>query len=191
MDRRLFQAAHRGNTATLHQLLEEDPLILERVALAPVAETPLHVAALAGKTEFVSEILRLRPEFSKELNQDGFSPLHMASANGHVEVVKEMLKFGSDLCLVKDRDGRTPLHCAAIKGRVDVMIVLLLACAESAREVTARGETVLHLAVKNHQLEAFRVLVESFSHEWLLKAKDREGNTVFHLASFRRQNQVN
>ncbi|KAL7233765.1 hypothetical protein ACSBR1_017386 [Camellia fascicularis] len=104
--------------------------------------------------------MKLRKEFSQELNEDGLSPLHIASANGHVEIVKELLKADHKLCLVKGRERRIPLHYAAIKGRVNVIRELILASANSVVDMTARGETVLHLAVKNNQFEAFKDLVE-------------------------------
>ncbi|KAL7233764.1 hypothetical protein ACSBR1_017385 [Camellia fascicularis] len=113
--------------------------------------------------------MKLRKEFSQELNEDGLSPLHIASANGHVEIVKELLKADHKLCLVKGRERRIPLHYAAIKGRVNVIRELILASADSVVDMTARGETVLHLAVKNNQFEAFKDLVEH------LKKFNKEG----------------
>ncbi|KAL7203935.1 hypothetical protein ACSBR2_017069 [Camellia fascicularis] len=104
--------------------------------------------------------MKLRKDFSQELNEDGLSPLHIASANGHVEIVKELLKADHKLCLVKGRERRIPLHYATIKGRVDVIRELILCSANSIVDGTARGETVLHLAVKNNQFEAFKDLVE-------------------------------
>ncbi|KAK9144703.1 hypothetical protein Sjap_004606 [Stephania japonica] len=151
MDRRLFEAARSGSIEALLEVLADDPLILERVPLAQ--DTPLHVAVLAGKTEFAKEILRQRPRYALELNKDGFSPIHIASINGDIELVRELLKVDSSLCSLKDRDGRTPIHLASMKGRLDVMGELLSACPESAREVTVQGETILHLVGKSNQFE--------------------------------------
>ncbi|PHT60625.1 hypothetical protein CQW23_02988 [Capsicum baccatum] len=82
------------------------------------------------------------------------------AANGDIEIVKELLNDDRNLCLLKGKEIRTPLHYAVIKGREYVMKELLVASPDSAEEVTARGETSLHLAVKNHQFEAFKVLLE-------------------------------
>uniref|UniRef100_M1D2W0 PGG domain-containing protein n=1 Tax=Solanum tuberosum TaxID=4113 RepID=M1D2W0_SOLTU len=141
----------------------------------------------------VITIIHLRPEFARELNQDGFSPLHIASANGDIEIVKELLNVDSNLCLVKGKDRRIPLHYAIIKGRGHVMKELLVASPDSAEEVTARGETCLHLAVKNHQFEAFKLLLENlkeFDKNGLLNKKDIQGNTVLHLATSTKQFEV-
>ncbi|KAK9095075.1 hypothetical protein Scep_026544 [Stephania cephalantha] len=190
MDQRLFQAALTGDTEALHELLVEDPLILERVDLAPVSDTPLHIAVLAGKPEFAKEIVRLKPGFASELNIDGFSPIHMASANGQVELVKELLKVDSSLASLKDRGERLPLHLAAMRGRIEVLGVLITACPESAWGVTARGETALHLSVKYNQFEALVFLLNQLTFQEMLNAKDREGNTVLHLAVSRKQAQM-
>ncbi|KAJ9678598.1 hypothetical protein PVL29_020695 [Vitis rotundifolia] len=159
MDRRLLDAAQAGKVEDLHQLLRENPLVLHTTALAS-AENPLHISSISGHVDFVKELIRLKPDFIKELNQDGFSPIHMAAANGRQEVVMELLKFDWKLCHLEGRDEKTPLHCAAMKGKVNVVQVILSACKECIEDVTVQKETALHLAVKNSQYEAVRVLVE-------------------------------
>ncbi|KAK9273593.1 hypothetical protein L1049_018403 [Liquidambar formosana] len=192
MDPRLFEAACTGDIAAFHSLLSDDPLILDRVSLNSV-ENPLHISSLAGHADFAKEIAGRKPAFARELNEDGFSPMHIASANGHIEIVRELLRFGNDICLVKGKDGKTPLHCAAMKGRVDIVKELVSACPESVKEVTIRGETALHLSVKNNQFEVFRVLMEELKKLDMMELvnwKDKEGNTILHLATLRKQNEA-
>ncbi|KAL6320121.1 hypothetical protein AAG906_004630 [Vitis piasezkii] len=160
MDRRLLDAAQAGNVEDLHQLLRENPLILHTTALTS-AENPLHISSISGHVDFVKELIRLKPDFIKELNQDGFSPIHMAAANGHQEV--------------------------------NVVRVILSACKECIEDVTVQKETALHLAVKNSQYEAVRVLVEKvreMRREDVLNMKDEHGNTILHLATWRKQRQA-
>ncbi|XP_042505543.1 ankyrin repeat-containing protein BDA1-like [Macadamia integrifolia] len=175
----------------LHALLAEEPLILERATMDS-GENPLHIASLAGQTDFVKEIISRKPGFASELNEHGFSPMHVASAMGHVEIVRELLKIKNDICLLKGRDGRTPLHCATIKGRIIVIKELISTSQESVRELTVRGETALHLAVKNNQSEAFEVLVEGLKqfNKEIINWKDENGNTVLHLAVSRKQREA-
>ena len=104
---------------TLASAAYQKPLILHSVALDST-ENPLRIASIAGHIDFVKEILRLKPEFTKELNQDGFSPMHLASANGHLEIVRELLKVDKRLCQLEGREEKNPLHYAATKGKVDV-----------------------------------------------------------------------
>ncbi|MCL7045392.1 hypothetical protein MKW94_014771, partial [Papaver nudicaule] len=185
MDERLFTAALTGNVVHLHQLLNEDPLMLHSAALAS-AETPLHVASICGNLQFAKEMIRLKPEFAAELNQNGFGSIHLASANGHVEIVKELLMLNRDHCRLKGRERSTPLHYAAVKGRNDVINELISCCEDSVEDITIRDETALHLAVKNNQFEALRIMVDMvrrLNKGEILNKKDQEGNTVLHLAA--------
>ncbi|CAN4125977.1 unnamed protein product [Withania somnifera] len=164
-------------------MIKEGSCILVRaLSLAGSSETPLHIACLSGHLEFAKEIIHLRPEFARELNQDGLSPLHIASSNGDIEIVKELLNVDRNLCLVKGTDGRIPLHYA-----------LLAASPDSATEVTSHGETCLHLVVKNHQFKEFKLLLENFK-EFnkydLLNQKNIQGNTIFHFAASTKQYEV-
>ncbi|GLU19520.1 hypothetical protein SLE2022_357660 [Rubroshorea leprosula] len=197
MDQRLLEAAIMGDVVALDDLLKEDPLVLRRVSLSSRAETPLHVASLAGHVDFVRKIMELVPSFAQELSKDGLAPIHLATAAGHLQVVRELLNKGdSDLCLLKDKAGRTPLHHAATKGRIHIIEELLLRCPhqKAMEQVTPNGETVLHLAVKNSQFEAFKVLFEVSEkledHEERVTAKDEEGKTVLEIANATNQVQV-
>ncbi|XP_042504551.1 ankyrin repeat-containing protein BDA1-like isoform X1 [Macadamia integrifolia] len=190
MDGRLYEAAQTGNIVQLLQLLHEDQHILNAVSLSSSGENPLHVASKARHLNFVTEMIRLKPEFAKELNQDGLSSLHIASAYGDIDMVTELLKMGHHMCCLKGRERMIPLHYAAMKGRLDVIRELVLAYPESAGEGTVQGETALHLALKNNQLEAFGVLVEMLKElkkDSYLNKKDEQGNTVLHLAASRKQ----
>ncbi|XP_050224635.1 ankyrin repeat-containing protein BDA1 [Mercurialis annua] len=187
MDARLYEAARRGDTDHLHQLLHENPLILE------IVESPLIIACIAGKVEFVKEIIRLKPEIAKEANQDGFSPIHIAAANGHVDIVNELMKVDPSICLLEGRDKMTPLHYAAIKGKAEVIGVLLSSYPECINAATVQLETPLHLAVKTNQLEATKLMVDrirEIKKDEMFNVRDEQGNTVLHLAVWKKQRQV-
>lgn len=130
MDKRLFEAAWTGNVEYLFELLKENRCMLKVVALAG-GETPLHIACLAGRLDFVKEILKLKKDFATELNQDGFAPLHIAAANGRIEIVKKILKIDRNLCQLEGREGMIPLHSGVIKGRADVIKELILVSVDS------------------------------------------------------------
>ncbi|KAL9241651.1 hypothetical protein vseg_015738 [Gypsophila vaccaria] len=189
---RLFETAQKGDVEELHRLLVENPLILHRVGLICI-ENPLHLAADAGHLYYAKEMLKLKPKFAEELNADGYSPVHIASANGHVELVREMIKVNPSLCHLVGREGKTVLHFAVLRGRVDVIRELLAKCDGCMEDVTVQGETALHLAVKTYQLESFRVMldwVRQTNKEHILNIKDGHGNTVLHLAVWKKQIQV-
>ncbi|KAM1095646.1 hypothetical protein EV2_010801 [Malus domestica] len=192
MDARMFDACQTGDVQLLHRLLAENPLLLHSLALTST-ENPLHVASIAGHVDFVKEIVRLKPDYVEEMNQDGFSPMHIASANGYLEIVKEMLRVDLRFCRIQGRDEWTPLHYAASRGRVDVIREMVLACPESVEDVTVQGETVIHLAVKCSRFKAIKFLVELIAETNkvnVLNMKDKHGNTVLHLATLKKQRQV-
>ncbi|KAF7833612.1 ankyrin repeat-containing protein BDA1-like [Senna tora] len=202
MDQRLVDAAREGDVDALYKVLEDDPLRLKKVCLAPFAESPLHVAALAGRVDFVKHMIALMPSLSTHTNLQGLIPLHMASAEGYVDIVKELLKVKQldddedevNQCLVKDNDGFTPLHYAIFRGKIGVIGELISSCAECVEEVTAQGDTVLHLAMKANQFGVVKLLMERLKllHNFqdLLKSKNKEGKTVHQLASTKEQLQV-
>lgn len=192
MDIKLLEASQTGNVDCLHQLLRENPFMLDNIAVFST-ENPLLLASTAGHVEFVKEVVRLKPEFAVEKNRDGFSPMHMAAAKGYVEIVKELVKVEPRLCRLQGKEKKTPLHCAAIKGRVEVISVMLSACPDSVEDVTVQRDTTLHLAVKNNQFEVIEALVDrirEMNKEDMLNMKDEQGNTVLHLASWKKQRQA-
>ncbi|KAF8369666.1 hypothetical protein HHK36_032310 [Tetracentron sinense] len=163
-------------------MLQEDPLLLDRIIVACISDTPLHVAAILGHTDFSRELLNRSPDLAREFNSEGSSPLHLASAKGYLDIVKELLLIDPEICFDRNQDGRTPLHVAAVKGRVEVLNELIRVKPEAIRVLTDRGETILHLCVKHNRLEALRLLVESIEKDEFLNLKDRLGNTILHLA---------
>ncbi|KAF3433212.1 hypothetical protein FNV43_RR24314 [Rhamnella rubrinervis] len=181
MDTRLLEAAQTGNIQYLNQLLAENPYMLHTMALASEQIKPLDIASTAGHVEFVKEIIRLRPDLAREVNQDGFSPMHIASAIGNLEIVRELLKVEPKLSRLEGRNRWTPLHYAASRGKVDIIREMLSACPESIGDVNVQKESALHLAVKNSQFEEINFIVKwirEMKKEVILDMKDELGNSV-------------
>ncbi|KAK8502130.1 hypothetical protein V6N13_038635 [Hibiscus sabdariffa] len=200
MDERMREAAQTGSIDALYQLIKDDPCILERIDSIPFLDTPLHVAACAGRVDFMMEMMNLKPSFARRLNQDGSSPLHLALRNNRIQAVLRLLKFDRGLVRVKGREGLTPLHHVVQTGDVDLMVKFLEACPEAIEDVTIRDETVFHLAAKNDTFDSFQVLVgwlirsqHEVAQRWekeLLSWADIEGNTVLHIAVVRNRSQM-
>ncbi|GKE05986.1 ankyrin repeat-containing domain, PGG domain protein, partial [Tanacetum coccineum] len=102
-------------------LLQQDPLILDKVTLNRDDDMPPHVASMLGHIDFVKEILKQKPEFCMECDSQKRLDLHLASSKGHVEIVKALVTAYPQTCGARDRDGRNPLHLAAIKGRFEAV----------------------------------------------------------------------
>ncbi|KAI7987827.1 Ankyrin repeat-containing protein BDA1 [Camellia lanceoleosa] len=183
---RLKEAAEEGDINGLYSCIKEDPRILDGIDDIPFVDSPLHTAASAGHTHFALEMMNLKPSFTKKLNPEGLTPLDLALRNGYLITVRRLVNFDKELIRVKGREMLTPLHHVAEKGHIDLLAEFLCACPESITDLTIRDETAVHIAVKNFQLQAFKVLLG-----WLrrtqrlhvLNQDDEEGNSVLHIAA--------
>ncbi|KAF2321304.1 hypothetical protein GH714_038555 [Hevea brasiliensis] len=190
---RLKQAAQAGDIDALYALIREDARVLERIDEMPLVDTPLHVAASAGHIDFAMEIVNLKASFVRKLNPDGFSPMHLALQNDHMLMVTWLIDVDGNLVRVKGKGGFTPLHYAAEQGKLSILLECFYGCPESIKDVTFQGDTALHIAVKNHQKEAFELLMEwlrwssfedaGFWEMELINWKNKEGKTVLHVAA--------
>ncbi|KAI7993283.1 Ankyrin repeat-containing protein [Camellia lanceoleosa] len=187
MEQRLHEAAIKGNVTLLHQILREDPLVLDRVNFGGFGWSPLHVAALRGHAEFVRAVLGRNPDLADILDSSQRSPLHLASVKGHVNVVQALTSIDPDMCLARDKDGKNPLHLAVMKGEVDVLKALVQANSQAAEIVMDRGETILHLCVMRGQLDCLEELLNTIKNKEFVNAKDERGNTILHLAVANKQ----
>ncbi|KAL7180442.1 hypothetical protein ACSBR1_043611 [Camellia fascicularis] len=66
MERRLYEASLTGNVQAFEALLEEDTLILDKITLTSSSfdnenQTPLHIAALRGHSDFSKALLSRKP----------------------------------------------------------------------------------------------------------------------------------
>ncbi|XP_059455128.1 ankyrin repeat-containing protein ITN1-like [Corylus avellana] len=187
----LYEASRDGCVSTLTTLIQRDALILDRVLLTSFGETPLHIAALLGHFEFSKALLSKKPKLAEEVDSLGRIPLHLASAEGHTEIVRALLLVNADVCVIfRDRDERIPLHLAAMRGRIETMRLLIHAQPTSILE-NLHGDSVLHLCVQNNHLEALELLVASANGDQsFLSSKDRDGNSILHLAVMLKQMKV-
>ncbi|KAL6206016.1 hypothetical protein ACLB2K_023267 [Fragaria x ananassa] len=89
----------------------------------------LHVAAYAGRTDVIDELVMSRPDLVDVLNHRGQTALHAAVAGGQVTAVKHMLMFPitGEVTIINhaDKNGNTPLHMASIYGNREIINVLM------------------------------------------------------------------
>ncbi|TYH61478.1 hypothetical protein ES332_D07G054800v1 [Gossypium tomentosum] len=128
-------------------------------------ENPLHIASAQGHVDFIREVLRLKPEYAKEVKR-WFNPLHMAAANGHIEVVKELMNVDPELWSgVEGKGNKTRFHFAIMKGRINVINEMLSRYEGCIQCATVQRESALQLAVKDSslkQLNLFLCMPSSF-----------------------------
>ncbi|RMJ17530.1 hypothetical protein CDV36_002818 [Fusarium kuroshium] len=85
--------------------------------------TVLHIAAFAGMSEIVSELIQNGASVSQQDDRERI-PLHWAAENGHAKVASLLIQHGCDPN-AEDAEGLKPLHISAKKNRTSVVTVLL------------------------------------------------------------------
>lgn len=87
--------------------------------------SPLHQAALMGRTEIVAALVA-HPSCDVNIeNHRGSTPLHKAASKGFPAIVRLLLDHGANVDAI-DSSERTPLHWACFYGHTEVARVLLL-----------------------------------------------------------------
>ncbi|GKD47088.1 ankyrin repeat-containing domain, PGG domain protein [Tanacetum coccineum] len=172
MEKLLYEASLEGITIVLLELLQDDPLILDRLTLNRHGDMPLHIASMLGHVDFVNEILTRKPHLAMECDSLKHLPLHIASAKGHVEIVKSLVLANPETCLARDRDGGTPLHLAAIKGRSDVTVrFLLLNTTIEVNSTNTNGETPLDILAQVPRDLTYQHIMLSLTRAGAVEAK--------------------
>ncbi|KAI6682161.1 hypothetical protein NL676_036042 [Syzygium grande] len=190
MESELYEAAVRGDVPSLLELLGKDKLLLDRIMTGNRIESPLHIAAMLGHSDFVEEVLARKPELAREQNSQSSTPLHLAAAKGYLNIVASLLRVSPEICFVRDKYKRNPLHVVAMKGHVDVLERLVLARPDAARSVVDHGQTILHLCVKHDRLEALKLLLDMLGDDQFINSRDEDGNTILHLAAVDKQTET-
>ncbi|KAE8021211.1 hypothetical protein FH972_007125 [Carpinus fangiana] len=183
----VYEASLNGCVITLNGLIQRDPLLLNKISLTSLSDTPLHIAALLGHLQFCKVLVNKNPKLVEEVDSRGRTPLHLASAAGHIDLVKALLQANANVCLARDQDGRIPLHLASMRGRIDIIEELINARPESI-QVNLEGDSVLHLCVQYNHLHALKLLVVlAKCEEFFLSSEDHDGNSILHLAVMLKQ----
>ncbi|KAK3217657.1 hypothetical protein Dsin_011627 [Dipteronia sinensis] len=181
------------------EAVKKDEIPQARALLLKYLETetwtvnPLHIAIEHGSLRVAMEIGRGWPKLATIANQDGDIAMHLVSAKGDVKMVEFLEKLHPGSCLVENKHSMIPLHVAVVKGQSVLVRKLVSLCPESLKKVTSKQETVFHLALKNSQSGVFQVLVDEIkklNQGNLLNKKDDEGNTVLHIAAFKRLTEI-
>ncbi|XVE68683.1 hypothetical protein DITRI_Ditri09bG0088300 [Diplodiscus trichospermus] len=189
MDVSLRGAAQDGDTNELYNYIRGYADVLRGIDEADFVDTPLHIAAAEGHTDFAMALMYLKPSLARKLNQDICSHMHLALQNDRNKTVLGLLAVDKDLVRVKGKEGYTPLHHVVREGKLDLLAQFLKDCPACIEDVKIKNETAFHITAQNNRLEAFEMLARwiqrtdihgKVSRKHVLDLKDRDGNTVTH-----------
>eukprot|EP01018_Ginkgo_biloba_P040833 Gb_06243 [translate_table: standard] len=181
MDSRLFEAAQLGDNQAMLHLVHESPDVLDQVTKSN-ENTALHVASRAGQSEFVSEILRIRPQLLNVVNRRLDTALHEAAREGHTAVVKILLEHDSHLAYKVNQQCETALFTASEEGHLSVVKQLLqIAYLISMESEKPDERTSLHAAAIRGHSDIIRELAKV--KPGLVRKADNQGTTPLHSAA--------
>jgi hypothetical protein len=103
--------------------------------------TPLHLAASAGKTDVVKFLVERWPEGMRETNDCGETPLHLAARMGNTDAVEFLVGLWPEGMKERNSHLNTPLHLAAAWGMADVVNILAKRWPDGMREKNRYGNT--------------------------------------------------
>jgi ankyrin repeat protein len=171
-------------------------------------KTPLHIAALYGYNECVSELLKAGDVDMEATDDDGMTALHHAANLSKAECVRILVEKGAKTT-AKDLEGKTPFDyvarrfnapaCALLLDGADLnatdgngrtllhqaaiqgktaMVQLLLDNGADITQPDSSGQMALHHAVQKGHGDIIDLLAGKTD----LVQKDAQGQTVLHLA---------
>ena len=122
----LLLALRDGCDRVAEVLLQRPELAVERAN--PSDETPLMMAALRGRVEWLDKLVA----HGAQVNRPGWSPLHYAASGGDVPTVRWLLDHGAQKD-ARSPNNTTPLMMAAGYGSEDAADLLLARGADAGR----------------------------------------------------------
>lgn len=118
----MLYAAREGHSQPVRLLLEAEADPNEAGGIGN--ETPLHVAAVGGRSK-VCKVFLEAGCLVEPIDKNGQTPLHYAASAGQQAVCKQLLLAKASV-EPRDTGGQTPLHLAAFGGRQLAVLMLLV-----------------------------------------------------------------
>jgi ankyrin repeat protein len=139
-------------------------------------QTPLHIAALAGKHSVVHELLSRGADVNAR-ESEGLTPLHCACSGNDIKTVELLLKGGAEVNVV-DIKGQSVLQRSILRSSNDITNLIL----QSGADIQIKdegGQSVLHYAVEWDNEELVRMFLQAGISA---NIQDNEGCSPLHLA---------
>ncbi|XP_046582590.1 putative ankyrin repeat protein RF_0381 [Haliotis rubra] len=148
--------------------------------------TPLRIAALFGKMEVFSFLIKIGAEISKE-DHNGGNILHVACQGGNVDIVKCVLRHKALYINSTDYKGITPLMSAAGYGNKVVFHVLIDRGADAlAKDATNRN--ILHWTCQGGNVKILNFILTRNIVD--INSRNRDKMTPLLLAAYYKKRDV-
>lgn len=121
------------------------------------AFTPLHLAALGGKTAAASTLVLAGADVNSHNSNNNNTPLYLAIKHGHLRVAESLLSLGADAS-IQSPQGTYPIHLAAFAG-YDEVVTKLLQNGATSNCLDAKGRTPLRLAASAGSVSTMKALL--------------------------------
>jgi ankyrin repeat protein len=150
------EAIHDGNAAVAIALLDADKSLIHACDLH--GATPLHIAAQVFHAELVEWLMDRRAKVDKE-DLYGLTPVDRAAvaASSQNDGAR---RFTAIAQMLLDRGATLTIRAAVALGRTKEIRELATANPASLRNVTGPAGGLLSIAVRHHQLDAARLLLD-------------------------------
>ena len=139
----------------------------------------LHEAVMAGRVEWINQLLEHGEDINTRRDAQGWSPLHISVSmkrSSH-QITTLLIDRGANVNVYNNK-GHTPLHYAALEERSEIVTLLL----KGGAVVDIRnsdGWTPLHVAVARKSLEVVSLLLDANA---FVNARTCKGWTPLHMA---------
>jgi ankyrin repeat protein len=151
---KFWSAVEKGDLALAESLWKQSPELIQ--THKKDGQTPLHVAARAGRKEIVQWLIGKKVD-ANALDNKNLTPLHEAAAAGQRSIVELLLKAGAKVD-AEDNDGRTPLLVAAASSKKETVDALLVGAA-NLNKCDSQEMTALHHAAAQGAKEVAALLL--------------------------------
>lgn len=141
------------NVEMLRSLLGDIKAVLMMNKINGDGETPLHIAALLSKQDYVEK-----------------------DRDTHLECAKLLLKNGATIGIV-NKEGLTPLHYSAIKGHKTFIQTLIAHDNTCVTSLTKKKDSALSLAIKNKRFNC----IAELKHPLVINQKNEDKDTPLML----------
>ncbi|KAL7167067.1 hypothetical protein ACSBR2_037688 [Camellia fascicularis] len=176
-----------GQAEIVKELVTIDPKL--RLLKGREKTTPLHCAAMAGHTDVINLLLDGCPQSLVELTIWNETALHLAVKSNQLEAFKLLFEWLQKLQDIEV--GASAILLALESAKLQRLgMQLKLARFLNKKEVERLW---CSFACSKREVEDFKIIkdgLEKIRREEVLNWKDKEGNTVLHLATFTKQYEI-